>query len=93
MVDTAGTITRGADALKNEGARAIYACASHPVLSGPALERINNSALEELVMTDTIPLNGKDKECPKLRVLSIAPMLGEAINRIHSGQSVSSLFD
>lgn len=93
MVDTAGTITRGADALRDQGAKAIYACASHPVLSGPALERISNSAIEELVLTDTIPLNGKEKECPKLKVLSIAPLLGEAINRIHAGQSVSSLFD
>ncbi len=93
MVDTAGTITRGADALREKGAKAVYACASHPVLSGPALERINNSAISELVLTDTIPLNGKDKECPKLKVLSIAPLLGEAINRIHAGQSVSSLFD
>jgi ribose-phosphate pyrophosphokinase len=93
MVDTAGTITGGADALRNDGAKAVYACASHSVLSGPALERINNSTLEELVLTDTIPLNGKDKECPKLKVLSIAPLLAEAIKRIHEGQSVSSLFD
>lgn len=93
MVDTAGTITRGADALRDKGAKVVYACASHPVLSGPALERINKSAIEELVLTDTIPLNGKDKECPKLKVLSIAPLLAEAIKRIHEGQSVSSLFD
>jgi ribose-phosphate pyrophosphokinase len=93
MVDTAGTITRGADALRDNGAKAVYACSSHPVLSGPALERINNSALDELVLTDTIPLNGKEKECPKLKVLSIAPLLAEAITRIHEGKSVSSLFD
>ncbi len=93
MVDTAGTITRGADALRENGAKAVYACASHSVLSGPALERITQSALEELVVTDTVPLNGKEKQCPKLKVLSIAPLMAEAISRIHLGQSVSSLFD
>jgi ribose-phosphate pyrophosphokinase len=93
MVDTAGTITRGADALRENGAEAVYACATHAVLTGPALERINSSALEELVITDTIPLNGKDKECPKLKVLSIAPLLAETIKRIHKGLSVSALFD
>lgn len=93
MVDTAGTLTRGVEALKKDGALAVYACATHPVLSGPALERINASDLEELVVTDTIPLNGKEKECPKLKVLSIAPLLAKAISRIHGGESVSSLFD
>jgi ribose-phosphate pyrophosphokinase len=93
MVDTAGTITRGADALLDNGAEAVFACATHGVLTGPALERINNSALDELVMTDTIPLNGKDKECPKLKILSIAPLLADTIRRIHGGLSVSALFD
>ena len=93
MVDTAGTMTRGADALRENGAKAVYACATHPVLSGPALERVNDSAINELVLTDTIPINGKEKDCPKLRVLSIAPLLAQAIRRIHAGQSVSSLFD
>ncbi|MEE8219704.1 MAG: ribose-phosphate pyrophosphokinase [bacterium] len=93
LVDTAGTITRGADALRENGAEAVFACATHAVLTGPALERINSSALEELVMTDTIPLNGKEKECPKLKVLSIAPLLAETIKRIHAGLSVSALFD
>ena len=93
MVDTSGTITRGADALMENGAKAVFACATHAVLTGPALEKINNSALEELVVTDTIPLNGKDKECPKLKVLSMAPLMAETIQRIHEGLSVSALFD
>ncbi len=93
MVDTSGTITRGADALMENGAKAVFACATHAVLTGPALERINNSAVEELVVTDTIPLNGKDKECPKLKVLSVAPLMAETIQRIHEGLSVSALFD
>jgi ribose-phosphate pyrophosphokinase len=93
MVDTGGTITRAAEALRQRGAEAVYACATHPVLSGPALQLINDSPIEELLLTDTIPLNGKDKECPKLKVLSIAPLLAETIRRIHEGLSVSSLFD
>ncbi len=93
LVDTAGTITRGAGALLENGAEAVFACATHAVLTSPSLERINSSALEELVMTDTIPLNGKEKECPKLKVLSIAPLLAETIKRIHAGLSVSALFD
>ena len=93
LVDTAGTITRGADALRENGAEAVFACATHAVLTSPSLERINSSSLEELVMTDTIPLDGKEKECPKLKVLSIAPLLAETIKRIHAGLSVSALFD
>jgi ribose-phosphate pyrophosphokinase len=93
LVDTAGTITRGADALRENGAEAVFACATHAVLTSPSLERINSSSLEELVMTDTIPLDGKEKECPKLKVLSIAPLLAETIKRIHEGLSVSALFD
>ncbi|MFQ5892779.1 MAG: ribose-phosphate diphosphokinase [Nitrospinota bacterium] len=93
MVDTGGTITRGAEALRESGALEVYACATHAVLTGPALECINRAPLDELVVTDTIPLNGKDKECPKLKVLSIAPLLAETIRRIHAGHSVSSLFD
>lgn len=92
MIDTAGTICQAADALAEKGAAAVYGCATHPVLSGPALDRINRSSLKELVVTNTIPLGDKEKECPKLRCLSVAPLLAEAIRRIHDNESVSSLF-
>jgi ribose-phosphate pyrophosphokinase len=92
MIDTAGTIVQGAQACADKGARAVWASCTHPVLSGPALERIQASCLSEVVVTNTIPLNGKDQQCPKLRVLSVAPLLGEAISRIHQEESVSSLF-
>ena len=92
MIDTAGTITQGARACMERGARRVWTACTHAVLSGPALERLNASALDEVVVTDTIPLNGKDRVCPKLRVLSVAPLLGEAIKRIHEEESVSSLF-
>lgn len=92
MIDTAGTIVQGAQACAEKGARMVWAGCTHPVLSGPALERLQHSCLTEVVVTNTIPLNGKDQRCPKLRVLSVAPLLGEAITRIHSEESVSSLF-
>ena len=92
MIDTAGTIVQGAQACANKGATRVWAGCTHPVLSGPALERIQASCLEEIVVTNTIPLNGKEQRCPKLRVLSVAPLLGEAITRIHEEESVSSLF-
>jgi ribose-phosphate pyrophosphokinase len=92
MIDTAGTIVQGAQACANKGARRVWAGCTHAVLSGPALERIQASCLEEIVVTNTIPLNGKEQRCPKLRVLSVAPLLGEAITRIHEEESVSSLF-
>jgi ribose-phosphate pyrophosphokinase len=92
MIDTAGTIVQGAQACANKGASRVWAGCTHPVLSGPALERIQASCLEEIVVTNTIPLNGKEQRCPKLRVLSVAPLLGEAITRIHEEESVSSLF-
>lgn len=92
MIDTAGTICQAADALTEKGAAAVYGCATHPVLSGPALERINRSSLKELVVTNTIPLGEKQKTCPKLKCLSVAPLLAEAIRRIHDNESVSSLF-
>jgi ribose-phosphate pyrophosphokinase len=92
MIDTAGTIVQGAQACANKGARRVWAGCTHPVLSGPALERIQSSCLTEVVVTNTIPLNGKEQGCPKLRVLSVAPLLGEAITRIHEEESVSSLF-
>ncbi len=92
MVDTAGTLTKAAKALKDNGAKSIFACASHGVLSGPAIDRINESEIEEIVLTDTIPLSGKQELCPKVRVLSVAALLAEAIRRIHQDESVSSLF-
>ncbi|MDO8444516.1 MAG: ribose-phosphate pyrophosphokinase [Deltaproteobacteria bacterium] len=92
MVDTAGTLTQGAKAVKDNGAKKIYACSTHPVLSGPAITRINQSALEELVVTNTIPLSKEGAACEKIKVLSVAPILAEAIKRIYIGDSVSSLF-
>ena len=91
MIDTAGTLVQAADALEREGARRIMACGTHPVLSGPAMARIVGSPLEELVVTNSIPL-GKDKLHPKITVLSVAPLLAEAIRRIHDEESVSTLF-
>jgi ribose-phosphate pyrophosphokinase len=92
MIDTAGTLCNAARALKDHGAREVYACASHAVLSGPALERINESCLEEVLVTNSIPVDAKRAECPKLRVLSVAELLAEAIRRINGDESVSSLF-
>ncbi len=93
MIDTAGTITQAAAALKEEGAQRVIATCSHAVLSGPALDRINDSVLEEVIVTNTIPMEEKQKQCSKLTVLSVANLLGEAIKRIHEGSSVSSLFN
>lgn len=92
MMDTAGTTTQAAQALKDNGARRVLAASSHAVLSGPAIDRINGSVLEEVITTDTIPLDDKMNVCVKLTVLSIAGLLGEAIRRIHEESSVSSLF-
>lgn len=92
MVDTAGTLTNAAVALKDAGAMKVLACCTHPVLSGPAINRINNSPLEELVVTDTIPLKGDAASCKKITVLSVAPLLAEAIKRIYHDESVSELF-
>jgi ribose-phosphate pyrophosphokinase len=92
MIDTAGTITQAATALKENGAKSVVAACSHAVLSGPALERINNSVLEEVIVTNTIPMECKEKECKKLTTLSVASLLGEAIKRIYEETSVSSLF-
>jgi ribose-phosphate pyrophosphokinase len=92
IIDTAGTLCGAARALAEEGARKVVACASHGVLSGPAVKRIADSPLTEVVVTDSIPLSDEAKACPKIRQLSIARLLGEAIKRIHSSDSVSSLF-
>ncbi len=92
MIDTAGTLTQAAKALKEHGARTIYACATHGVLSGPAIDRINASDIEEVVITDTIPQGEKESRTSKIKVLSIAELLAETIRRIHEDESVSSLF-
>jgi ribose-phosphate pyrophosphokinase len=92
IIDTAGTLCGAARALADEGARKVVACASHGVLSGPAVQRIADSPLAEVVVTDTIALSEAAKGCPKIRQVSIARLLGEAIKRIHSSDSVSSLF-
>ena len=92
MIDTAGTITQGAGALKKAGARKVYAACTHPVLSGSAIDRLNGSVIDEVIVTNTIPLNGKDQSCKKITTLSVAPLLGEAIRNTHNETSVSSLF-
>jgi ribose-phosphate pyrophosphokinase len=92
MVDTAGTLTEAARALTEAGARRVMAAITHPVLSGPAIKRIEESPLEDLVVTDSIPLRPEARECRKISVVSVAPLLGEAIRRINNEESVSSLF-
>ncbi|MFD1706524.1 ribose-phosphate diphosphokinase [Siminovitchia sediminis] len=92
IIDTAGTITLAVNALKEAGAKEVYACCTHPVLSGPAIERIQNSDLKELVVTNSIPLP-EEKKIDKIKELSIAPLISEAIIRIHEHKSVSTLFD
>ena len=90
MVDTAGTMVKGAAALKKLGATSVMACCTHPVLSGPAYERIENGDLDELVVANTIPM---DQTCSKIKMLSTASMLGEVIRRVHNNESVNSLFE
>jgi ribose-phosphate pyrophosphokinase len=92
MVDTAGTLVEAAEALSREGAREIHACCAHAVLSGPAVDRIQGSALKSVVVTDTIPLKSHAEACKKIHVLSIADLVGEAIIRSYHGDSVTSLF-
>ncbi len=92
MVDTAGTLVEAAAAIKAQGAIEVHACCSHPVLSGPAVDRINDSELKSLIVTDTIPLNEKASKCNKIKALSISRLVGEAIIRCHKGDSVTSLF-
>ena len=92
IVDTAGTLCQAEAALRAQGARRTYAAAVHGVFSGPALERINGSGLERLLVTNTIPVEAAMARAPRIRSLSVAPLLGEAIQRIHEGTSVSSLF-
>ena len=92
IVDTAGTVTEAARALERDGATRVIAAITHPVLSGPAIKRISESPLEALIVTDTIPLRSDAKDCEKVSVVSIAPLLGESIRRINNEESVSSLF-
>lgn len=91
MIDTAGTICEGARLLRAEGARQVYACTTHPVFSGPAIERLSNGLFEEVIVTNTIPVH-EEKRFPQLMVLSVANLLGETIWRVHEDSSVSSMF-
>ena len=93
IVDTAGTTTLAAKILMAEGAKSVSLCCTHGVLSGPAIDRINNSDFDEVIITDSIPQQKNIQECEKIRVLSLASMLGESIKRISSGESISSLFN
>ncbi len=92
MVDTAGTITNAANALVGMGAKEVYAAATHPILSGPAIERIQSSAIKEMVLLNTIPVP-EEKKIDKITVLSIAPILAEAMRRIHNFESISAIYD
>lgn len=92
MVDTAGTLTQGANALKKRGASRVFACCTHPVLSGPAIDRLEASPIDKLVVTNTIPLGQNAKDCSKIVLLSVAELLGETIKRIYNSDSVSTLF-
>ena len=93
MVDTAGTLCKAADALKDHGATKVVAYCTHPVLSGPAIQNIEGSNLDSLVVTDTIPLNGKAKSCKNIRQLSMAKLLAESIRRVSNEESISAMFD
>lgn len=92
LIDTAGTITLAANALLEHGAKEVYACCTHPVFSGPAVNRIREANIKEMVVTDTIPLP-EEKRLDKIKILSVASLIGEAIIRVHNEQSVSKLFD
>ncbi|MCI4398455.1 MAG: ribose-phosphate pyrophosphokinase [Acidobacteria bacterium] len=92
IIDTAGTLTESVKALMDKGASAVWAAATHAVLSGPAIDRLIASPIEKIFVTDTIPIGDKSTRCPKIEVLSVASLLGEAIKRIHEETSVSSLF-
>ncbi|HWP58225.1 MAG TPA: ribose-phosphate pyrophosphokinase [Candidatus Acidoferrales bacterium] len=92
MIDTAGTLAMAAQALQRAGARRIIGCCTHAVLSGSATERVNESPIEELVVTNSVPLSARAQQCPKIKVLSVARLIGEAIRRTHFEESISSLF-
>ncbi len=92
IIDTAGTITKGAEALMDFGATGVYVACTHPVLSGPAIERLRASVIKEVIVTNTIPIS-LERRIEKIKILSVAPLLGEAIIRVHEDLSVSKLFD
>jgi ribose-phosphate pyrophosphokinase len=92
MIDTAGTLTQAAAAIRQEGATKVFAYATHAVLSGPAVERITKSPIEQVVVTDSIPLSPQAQACPKIEQVTTARLLAEAIRRIQSSDSLSSLF-
>jgi ribose-phosphate pyrophosphokinase len=92
MIDTAGTLVKAAEVLKERGAKSVFAYCTHPILSGPAVERISKSQLDEVVITNTIPLSGPARDCKKIRQLSVAFLFAETIRRISDGESVTSLF-
>jgi ribose-phosphate pyrophosphokinase len=92
IIDTAGTLLQAVTAVEREGARRILACGVHPVLSGPAIERIKGSPIEEVVVTNSIPVTDGKRLASRITVLTVAPLLGEAIRRIHDEESVSTLF-
>ena len=93
IVDTAGTLCKAAQALKDHGAAKVIAYCTHPVLSGPAIDNISNSAMDQLVVTDTIPLSEQGRQCDKIRVLRLAPMLAETVRRVNNEESLSAMFD
>ena len=92
IVDTAGSLTKAAKVLQELGAKKVYACSTHGVLSGPAIERIENSVIESLIITDTLPLT-KEKQIDKIKVVSVAPLIGEVVKRVSEGRSISKLFE
>ncbi len=92
MIDTAGTVSEAVGALKEHGAREVHACCAHPVLSGPAIDRLVGSGIKSVVVTDSVPLGANAQECGLIKVLSVAELVGEAIIRGHKGDSVTSLF-
>ena len=93
IIDTGGTLSEAAGVIVQQGARNVNACCTHAVLSGPAVERVANSPLHRLVVTDTIPLSEAAQKCPKIVQLPVAPLLAQAIVRIHQEDSISSLFE
>ena len=92
IIDTAGTLCNAANALKDKGAKAVKAYITHPVLSGPAIERLNNSSIDELVVTNSIPLNKEAQKCSKIRVISIANIIAQCITRLSNEESLSEMF-
>jgi ribose-phosphate pyrophosphokinase len=92
IIDTAGTLVKTAEALLDNGATRVFAASTHPVLSGPAVERLTKSAIEEVVVTDSVPLSAEAGKLPKIKVLSVAPLLARGIQSIHEETSISELF-